>query len=506
VTDVLIVGAGPTGLALAIALTRHGVAVRIIDKDAGIAPYSRALGVQARTLEFYRQLGFDQLAVDAGVPMRAVNFWVAGNRRAHVPIGDIGKGLSPYPYVLDFAQNDHEQMLADQLAKLGVSVERSTELVTFEHDVRHVCAGIRKADGSVEEIDVAFLAGCDGGHSAVRAGLGITLTGATYSQLFYVADVVARGPAANDEVHVDFDTDLLAIFAMRGPGHVRLVGAVRPERAKEGQTFTFDDVDKGVLERMQFKIEKINWFSTYRVHHRVAQRFQEGRVFLLGDASHLHSPVGAQGMNTGIGDAFNLAWKLADMLNRRGTKGRIESYEIERIAFAHRLVKTTDQIFTFATKRSPLTSFARNNLFPPLMQTLTRLQRVRNFLFRTVSQIAIDYKHSPLSRGVAGTIHGGERLPWIEHAMPDGGDNFEPLRSLAWQVHVYGEPAAGVQAACEELNIEHTFFAWKPEMKRPGFERGALYLIRPDGYVALAAGAADSAASLRAYAAEFLTA
>ncbi len=497
--EVLIVGAGPTGLALALGLAKLDVPVRIVDKNPDAVPYSRALGVQARTLEWYRQLGIADRAVEAGVQSTAVNFWIGGKRRAHVAIGVAGEELTPYPYVLDYAQNEHERMLLDVLNSLGVHVERSTELVGFEYDPSGVRATIKHGHGSTETIDTAYLAGCDGAHSIVRETLKIGLPGGTYTHLFYVADVVASGTAVNGEVNVDLEeSDLLAVFAMKGQGHVRLVGTVAP-RMRQDEEITFDDISHDAIGRIKLTVEKINWFSTYRVHHRVADRFSDGRVFLLGDAAHIHSPVGAQGMNTGIGDAINLSWKLADVLTGRGPASRLETYAVERRAFARRLVATTDAIFTFASNPSPLAGFARKHVMPIVAQ-VTKLPSIRRFMFRTISQLNVNYRMSALSHGRAGRVRGGDRLPWIERATTEGRDNFSALASLRWQVHVYGTATPGLVQQCKDLALQLHEFTWKPAMRRAGFLRDAVYLVRPDGYVALAAPSTQAPQSLSAYA------
>ncbi len=248
----------------------------------------------------------------------------------------------------------------------------------------------------------------------------------------------------------------------------------------------------------------MNWFSTYRVHHRVASRFRRGRAFLLGDAAHVHSPVGAQGMNTGIGDATNLAWKLAAVVRGEAGDLLLDTFETERIAFARRLVATTDQAFEFATKPGRAAAFARIRVFPLAVSVLFRLRAARLFLFRTVSQLALNYHHSALSVGRAGSVRGGDRLPWIP--TEDGGvdaGNHAPLDSLRWQVHVYGDVPTNLRAVCDELGLELHAFAWQPAMHRAGIARNALYLIRPDGYVALADGS-GRADRLRAYAAAWM--
>jgi hypothetical protein len=240
----------------------------------------------------------------------------------------------------------------------------------------------------------------------------------------------------------------------------------------------------------------VNWFSTYRVHHRVANHFRGGRAFLLGDAAHVHSPVGGQGMNTGIGDAVNLAWKLADVLKKRASEKLLDSYEPERIAFARQLVATTDRGFMLVTRRGLVARIVRTRIAPLVVPILFRLAAVRRLMFRTVSQTQVNYRDSTLSAGVAGKVRGGDRLPWVK--LRSGEDNFAPLTSVAWQVHVYGEAPRGVAEVCTELRLPLHLFAWEPAMERAGFQKGALYLVRPDGYVALAEPSGE-ATKLRQY-------
>jgi hypothetical protein len=233
---------------------------------------------------------------------------------------------------------------------------------------------------------------------------------------------------------------------------------------------------------MGIDIERVRWFSTYRVHHRVADRFRHGRAFLLGDAAHIHSPVGGQGMNTGIGDAVNLAWKMAAVVHGRADGSLLDSYEAERIAFARRLVATTDRAFTGVTSDSFLARRVRLNIVPALAPIVFSLEATRRFMFRLVSQTSVHYRRSPLSQGRAGRIHGGDRLPWVPPG-PDALDNFEPLKSLDWQVHVYGNASAEVETLCAERRLPLHVFPWRPEMNRSGLRRDAIYVVRPDGYL-----------------------
>ena len=437
---VLIVGAGPTGLVLALWLTRLGVAVRIIDKTAEPGTTSRALAVSARTLELYRQLGMAGRLIDGGVKVPGANFWVQGTKVARLPLDRMGEGFTPFPFALIFPQDAHERVLIERLDALGVTVERRTELVGFEAQGDGVRARIRRPDGVQETCEASYLAGCDGAHSIVRETLAIGFPGGTYSDIFYVADIKGSGPATNGEIHVDLGrSDFLAVFPLKGTGRVRLVGTVVERPADEHDNLTFDDVRDRAIAHLKFTIDQVNWFSTYHVHHRVAAKFREGRAFLLGDAAHIHSPVGGQGMNTGIGDAVNLAWKLAAVLNEGAADSLLDTYEPERIGFARRLVATTDRVFTIVTDQGPVAWRVRTRLIPLLTRFLFRLDAVRRSLFRTVSQIGVNYRGSPLSEGAAGSVKGGDRLPWVETGQAE--DNFTPLMSLVWQVHVYGEPA-----------------------------------------------------------------
>jgi 2-polyprenyl-6-methoxyphenol hydroxylase-like FAD-dependent oxidoreductase len=483
-SDVLIVGAGPTGLVLALWLTRLGVKLRIIDKTAEPGTTSRALAVQARTLELYRQLDLTEAVVAKGHRVPATNLWVRGERKARISLNDMGKGLTPYPFLHIFPQDEHEKLLVAKLESLSVSVERRTELLGFTERANGIVARLRGPDGNESDHEAIYLAGCDGARSKVRESIGTGFPGGTYQHLFYVADVEATGPALDGELHIDLDeADFVAVFPLAGQGRARLIGTVRDERADRAETLTFADISDHAIGQMKLAIARINWFSTYHVHHRVTEHFRKGRAFLIGDAAHIHSPAGGQGMNTGIGDAINLAWKLAAVVKGRAGDALLDSYEAERIGFAQRIVASTDRAFTFATGQGALAGFVRTRLAPIVMPILFSFEATRRFAFRTVSQTMINYRGGPLSRGAAGRVQGGDRLPWV---AADGVDNFAPLTSPDWQVHVYGEATPALTAWCAQQNLALHVFAWRPGHADAGLARNALYLLRPDTYVALA--------------------
>src|SRR5262245_61514805 len=382
--QVLIVGAGPTGLVLALWLTRLGVRVRIVDKTAEPGTTSRAVAVQARTLELYGQMDLSDAVVDGSVKVAGANLWIRGSKAARIPLGRIGQGLSPFPYALTYPQDAHERLLIERLDALQVTIERRTELIRFDQTANSVRAVLKRPDGSEEVCKPAYLAGCDGAQSTVREVLATGYPGGTYSGVFYVADVDAAGPAADGEIHVDLEeADFVAVFPLKGAGRLRLIGPVS-RKGDPDHELTFGDIEERAIKNLKLTIASVNWFSTYHVHHRVATRFRVGRAFLLGDAAHVHSPVGGQGMNTGIGDAVNLAWKLAAVLNHGARDGLLTTYEVERIGFAHRLVATTDRVFTVVTKQGGLARWVRTRLVPVISPVLFRLTAVRRFFFRTV--------------------------------------------------------------------------------------------------------------------------
>jgi 2-polyprenyl-6-methoxyphenol hydroxylase-like FAD-dependent oxidoreductase len=491
-TDVLIVGAGPTGLVLALWLTKLGVKVRIIDKTAEPGTTSRALAVQARTLELYRQLDLTAAVLEKGHRVPAVNLWVKGEAAARLSFESVGSGLTPYPFLHIFPQDQHERLLIERLEALGVAVERRTELTGFTNEENGITARLRGPDGQEHDCKASYIAGCDGARSIVRDIIGTGFPGGTYRQIFYVADVEAAGPALNGELHVDLDeADFLGVFPLAGQGRARLIGTVRDERADRADTLTFQDISDRAINHLKVQVRKVNWCSTYHVHHRVTQHFRKRHAFLLGDAAHIHSPAGGQGMNTGIGDAINLAWKLAAVVAGRAPDALLDSYEAERIGFARRLVATTDRAFSFVTAEGRVADILRTRVAPVVIPRVVAFKPVREFMFRTISQITLNYRGGPLSRGLAGHVHGGDRLPW---APVDGADNFAPLATMDWQIHVHGSVSTELAAWCSARDVPLHVFGWQSEHEKAGLARDALYLLRPDSYVALADGSGAASA------------
>lgn len=499
-TDVLIVGAGPTGLFLGLVLAKLGVAVTIVDKESEPGTTSRALAVQARTLEIYRQVGLARDLVSRALVFGGVNLWRGGTRVAHVDLSNIGRGVSPFPFAVIFPQDEHERFLIDRLAVEGVRVERATTIHTIEATKERAVARGTRSDGTEVAYESRAVAGCDGARSTVRGAIGAAFPGGTYSHVFYVADLEARGRMVDRQLHVMLDdAGFLAVFPLAHEGRVRLIGTIKSETEGSEGKLGWNDIDRRPVDAAGLEVKRVNWFSTYRVHHRVADRFRAGSVFLLGDAGHIHSPVGGQGMNTGLGDAMNLGWKLAATLSGRANADLLDTYEPERIAFARRLVATTDRVFKATTSESKLAELLRVEVLPRLLPPIVGSHLGERFLFGTVSQIGIAYRDSAWSDGHAGGVHAGDRLPWVAPAIEGGDDNFTPLASLDWQVHVYGALLDGVEAACTAHVIPLHQFAFDERAEAASLARDAVYLVRPDGHVGAAYYGTSSAAALTRY-------
>ncbi|MBL8876567.1 MAG: FAD-dependent monooxygenase [Phycisphaerae bacterium] len=480
-SQVLISGAGPTGLVLALFLRHLNIPFRIIDKLSGPGLASRAMVIQARTLEFYRQINFADTVIAAGIKMRGIRLRASGKQIAGFQFDEIGDDLSPYPFVLSLPQDDHEHLLVAQLKSLGVEVEWNTELTRCVDHATHVTATIRSKSGE-SSADFRYLAGCDGAHSLVRESLNLSFPGGTYNEIFFVTDCDARGLQFDDSVNISVTkgTFILA-FPVRSKGSFRFIGVVPPDH-QDPLHATFEDIRPILKSHLDADVNSVNWFSTYRVHHRVAQNFRKGNMFLAGDAGHIHSPAGGQGMNTGIGDAVNLAWKLAAVLDRRAESPILDTYESERIAFAHTLVESTDRIFQSVVGPGPGPALVRSVLMPHIMPWVLRLRAVRRAQFRLVSQTRIHYPKSAISHGHAGALRGGDRLPWVSTQ-----NNFGPLRSLDWQLHVYGEASDNARAIADHRFLPLIHFKFDQAARVAGIPKDAALLIRPDGYIAFIA-------------------
>jgi 2-polyprenyl-6-methoxyphenol hydroxylase-like FAD-dependent oxidoreductase len=393
--EVLVVGAGPTGLALAAQLRVSGVAVRVVDRALHRVRESRALGVQPRTLEVLRPFGVADRLVAQGNPAVELHLHL-GQRVARVRLFDVGLRDTAFPFLLFVSQAETEAQLGQHLASGGVQVERGTELLSVRDEADAALATLRHLDGTVERLRVRYVVGCDGGHSTVREQAGIGFSGGRYPQTFLLADLDADG-LARGSVH-SFLTGRgpLFFFPLGHPAPWRMI-AMRSGPDDSGDPVTLDELRGRCDEATQGRVRLRDpvWATAFSVHHRQAARYRSGRLFLAGDAAHLHSPAGAQGMNTGIQDAVNLGWKLGLVCRGRSPERLLDSYDAERRPVGAFVVRFTDRAFTAVTSANPVVRRVRTHLAPRVVPLVVRPRWGRALLFRTVSQLGIRYRRSP---------------------------------------------------------------------------------------------------------------
>jgi len=505
-TDVLIVGAGPTGLALAVQLIRYGVDFVIIDKKETTTPYSKAIGVQARTLEIYDQIGLADDLVARGWIANKVRLVEGGEIRGRIDLEEYGRGLSPYPFLLIVEQGKHEAMLYDYIRSNDRDVRWQTELVKFRQSESGVTAEVKDSTGKYDTFEARYVVGCDGAHSLVRHTLGIEFGGTTFERIFYVADVELDWQFEHDALTANLGKNTLtAFFPMSGDRQWRIVGTF-PEghTADEGEVL-FDEIEKQVYAdtELKFDITKVNWFSTYKVHSRHVSKFSDGRCFLAGDSAHIHTPAGAQGMNTGIQDGYNLAWKLAYVLKNGANAKLLDTYNEERLPNAHRLLQTTDRFFALAASEEPVTAFFRQHIFPHVANFALNIDAVRRFVFPLVSQIGINYRKSSLSVGDEFKIKAGDRMPYFE---TDGTSIYDRLREPRFHLLMFSDGSERIDA--DKIDVGDATVNVLPLYpaiaETFGVNKTFSVLLRPDNYIGYLGSGLDQAA-LREYLAQSLS-
>ena len=491
-TDVLIVGAGPTGLALACQLIRYGVDFVIIDKKEGTTPFSKAIGVQARTLEIYQQIDIAGALINEGQITRHVRLLEGGEARAEVPLTKLGQGMSPYPYLLIVEQGKHEHLLYDFIKSHGREVTWQTALSDFSQDDAGVTATIISDNGKEQRVEAQYLVACDGSKSPVRAGLGLKFEGSTFERLFYVADVNLKWEFPHDMLTSCVARDRsTAFFPMKGEDRYRIVGVFPEDTDKEAGEIVYEEIEKQIIEdsELELDIYKVNWFSTYKVHSRRVNEFSSGRCFLAGDAAHIHSPVGAQGMNTGIQDGYNLAWKIAMVLRGEADPKILNSYNEERSQVAKKLLETTDRMFDLLMDPAWLLSFTRRFIFPRVAGFMVGLDSVNKFIFPLLSQIGISYRDRALSAetGDDFEVKSGDRLPFFE---VDGKGVYEWLTAPKFHLLSFSNEATTGDGQREEIEtnfaslIDYHEFELNNDIKELfGTDKPFTVLLRPDNYI-----------------------
>src|SRR6266850_2852163 len=423
----------------------------------------------------------------------ATQLVAGGEMRAELDLSNIGQGLSAYPYVLMLEQSKNERLLYDYLQQRGKQVLWNTEFKSLSQTNTEVSAQIITATCSSQTIEARYLVGCDGAKSLVRHGLGLEFQGSTVERMFFVADVQVDWRFSHDALHVCLSKDsLLAFFPLKGDKRYRIVGTFPEEFAKDEGEVLYEEIARRIKENAQLDLDihDVDWFSTYKVHTRHVNKFSEGRCFLAGDSAHIHTPAGGQGMNTGIQDGYNLAWKVALVLEGKAHETLLETYNEERLENAKNLTRSTDRMFQFLASSEWFLAFLRTKVLPPMANYILSLDSARNFTFTLISQIGINYRHSSLSQHAGDenfTVKAGDRMPYL---LIDGQSVYERLHAPKFHLLVFSEEKdayhsfkGDLESQYAELVDFHEIPLHPNAAKAFGTDLSFSVLLRPDNHI-----------------------
>jgi 2-polyprenyl-6-methoxyphenol hydroxylase-like FAD-dependent oxidoreductase len=470
---VLIAGAGPVGLTLANELVRHGVSLRIVDKSAARTDKSKALVLWSRTLELLDDAGYAKPFLSAGFAAHGAQISNGKEVVAHVTLEAID---SRFPYALMIPQSETERVLEERLAEHGVVVERSVELASFVDKGNAVEATLKKADGTSETLGADWLVGCDGAHSTVRHGLGLLFEGSTLQSDWVLADGHVSGLEPKNMLHIFWHRDGILAFFPMGGDRWRAIADLGPAQGDSHRADpTLEETQALMTHRGTPGIAMTNpiWLAGFRINERKVKEYRSGRVFLAGDAAHIHSPAGGQGMNTGMQDAFNLAWKLALVVDGNVGPALLDSYSVERSAVGDRVLRNAGRLTEAALVRNPIMQGLRNTV----VKFATGFPLIQHKMANQLAEMDIGYPESPLTVKNGHVVSGpksGERWP---DRLPAGaaGARFTALGSA--------EMVAALSKKFPKLVL--------PSPAKDPTHATALRLIRPDGYVGYAGAAKD---------------
>ncbi|OZI66939.1 FAD-dependent monooxygenase [Bordetella genomosp. 11] len=485
---VLVVGAGPVGLTMAMALKRRGVNLRVIDKSFARSDKSKALVVWPRTLELLEIQGCAPAFIAAGIRGRGARIFAEGNPLVHVRF-DIAR--SAYDYALMIPQSETERVLEEQLAALGTQVERRVELLSFQDNGDSVGAVLRHPDGREETVDAAYLCGCDGAHSTVRHALGVQFDGSTMPSDWVLGDVHIEGDLSREELTICWQQDgVLAIFPM-GETRFRVIADVGASSVAAPAAPTLEGLQALLDARGPQGLRAYDpfWLSGFRINERKVRDYRRGRVFLSGDAAHVHSPAGGQGMNTGMQDAFNLAWKLAMVWHGQAAGTLLDSYSPERSAIGDQVLRNAGNMTRIALLRNPILRELRNLA----AGTLSRIPALRQRIVDQLTELDLHYREggslTQSPRGAAEHPSPGDRAPDIGLRSTDGNARnlYALLATGRFAVLSVDAPAVDLPQGTRSIAVAAVAAA------DTAYQAGHVYLVRPDAYVALSVRAGDDA-------------
>lgn len=394
---VLIIGAGPTGLMLACALQRHGVSCRVIDKATLPGDKSRALVLHARTLEILEHMGIVEHFIERGCPAYGASLYHQGERIVHLDMSELD---SPFPFSLMIPQTETERLLTEHFVSKGGVIERGVELTKFSQGKSGITATVRNTKGKEETLVAEWMIGTDGTHSTVRKVLELPFEGSAYEERFGLVDCLVKSDLPDDEISTFFHEDGAFVFFPMGNKRFRIVVNV-PQSQVLGDAPSLADMQVFADRRGpgNIKLHDPVWLAWFTIHQRSVSKYRVGRVFLAGDSAHIHSPIGGQGMNTGMQDAFNLSWKLALTIRGNADDKLLDSYNEERHPVGQELLKGTDVATSVATLKNPLAQQIRNHV----MSFLSQQEVIQHRMRKVGSMLAVNYRNSPIvgeNRGI----------------------------------------------------------------------------------------------------------
>ncbi|MFN2562116.1 MAG: FAD-dependent monooxygenase [Jatrophihabitans sp.] len=479
--QVLVVGAGPTGLTLAAQLLARGIPTRIVDKRRTPAPYSRALGVSARTLELLDTMGMSDAFVDVGHRVHEIRMYSGHRTLVRESFRHNG---SRFGFVLHLPQEQTETLLRARVAELGGTVEHGVELAGFDANDAGVDVTLRTAHGQTSQTSVGYVVGCDGAHSVVRERLGFGFVGQPYPQDWLLADVTLDGAGSDDAVHLFFRANGLPLTCIPiGGSRWRVTMPNAGDRA--GRPPTFDEIQELVAQRAPrpMTLADPRWLSCFRAQLRITTSYRRGRVLLAGDAAHVHSPAGGQGMNTGMLDAANLSWKLALVADRRAPDALLDTYEQERLPVARAVLGLTDKLVGLLTMRQPVKRAVRDTVLP----IVTSLPAVQRRAAGRLAQTLVAYGPGALVRpdDIRRGLRPGQRCPDFEVRGRAGVGRLHRLLGSGRHVLIVSSKAPSAATALDRFG---NWAELVEVVEAVGHDPGAaLTLVRPDGVVAVRA-------------------
>ena len=487
---VIICGAGPTGLMLAAQLLRFNIDFLIIDKKFAPTTESRAVVVQARSMEIYEQMNLSDEIIADSEKADGLCFWRHGKKISEAKFDNLGSDVSPFDFVIMYEQSKNETLLYHYIQKNNHEVEWNTELISYKEDKKKFVVSI-KQNNKEFEVSTDYLIACDGGKSKVRELAEMEFSGGTYENVFYVADTHIKADVCANSINFFVADDTFnLLFPMLGEKRYRAIG-ILPKQFYHQQEISFNAVSTQVAKDAEIDLGFYNtqWYSTYRLHHKKIKSFNKSNIFFCGDAAHVHSPAGGQGMNTGLQDAYNLAWKLALVITKKANENLLKTYHEERNPVAESLLKTTDRMFNMMSKNNKLNVFLRMYVLPAVMPSLMNFQFLRKEFFRLISQTEINYQHSSLSKGKSNKIKAGMRFPYVKFFINNKNDfsvfhliranASKPFILLCYDVEMNDFNESDLFSI---IQIEKNNYNDKA-LYEAGFSSSFVCLLRPDNYI-----------------------